>query len=130
MLVKYNLEHHFSGPPTITYVTDPLLSVKGNKTSLTCNAINDEDAVESLQIIWYHEDLVAIIGQQNVIKSRGNITTELQSTISFDPVNHSDGGVYTCRAFNHPQSYTELKIKVNFECEEIIMYPLAMCYRR
>jgi len=123
------LQHLFSGPPNITYITNPLLTVEGNKTSLTCNATNDADAVESLQIIWYNKDNVTKTGQQHVIKSKGNITTELQSTISFDPVNRNDEGVYTCRAFNHPQSYIESKTEVNFECEETTLYPLCMCLR-
>ena len=123
--VKCNI--FFTGPPTITYISDPQLTVKeGNKTSITCNATNDEDAVESLQIVWYNKDNVTISGQQDVIKSRDNITTELQSTISFDPVNRIDEGVYTCRAFNHPQSYIESKTEVNFECEETTLYPLPI----
>ena len=77
-----------------------------------------------MQIVWYNKDNVTISGQQHVIESRDNITTELQSTISFDPVNRSDEGVYTCRAFNHPQSYIELKTEVNFECEETTLCPL------
>ncbi|XP_065918890.1 cell adhesion molecule DSCAM-like [Dysidea avara] len=106
------------GPPTINFISNPQLTVEGDKTSLTCNATNDEDAVDSLQILWYKtKDNVPITGQQDVVeKSKiSNLTTELQSTISFNPISHNDDGEYTCRAFNHPQSYNESKTNVTVE---------------
>ena len=104
------------GPPTITYITDPLLTVEGNKISLTCNATNDEDAVESLQIVWYNEGLVPITGQQDVIEI--GTTNKLQSTISFDSISHNHDGEYTCQAFNHPQLYTEAVTSLTVECKD------------
>ena len=104
------------GPPTITYITNPLLTVEGNKTSLTCNATNDEDAVESLQIVWYNEGLVPITGQQDVIEI--GTTNKLQSTISFDSISHNHDGEYTCQAFNHPQLYSEAVTSLTVECKD------------
>jgi len=75
-----------------------------------CSATNDEDAADSLKILWYKtKDKITITGQQDAVleKSSTSITTRLRSTISFDPVNHNDHGNYTCQAFNHPQLYTE-----------------------
>ena len=111
----------FAGPPTINFISNPQLTVEGNKTSLTCNATNDEDAVDSLQILWYKtKDNVTITGQQNEAEKSKitNIITVLQSTISFDPISHNDDGEYTCRSFNHPQSYDESKTKLSVECKE------------
>ena len=104
------------GPPTITYITNPLLTVEGNKTSLTCNATNDKDAVESLQIIWYNKGLVPITGQQDVIEN--GTTNKLHSTISFDSISHNHDGEYTCQAFNHPQLYSEAVTSLTVECKD------------
>ena len=119
------MEHLFTGPPTINFISNPQLTVEGNKTSLTCNATNDENAVDSLQILWYKtKDNVTITGQQDEVeKSKiSNLTTELQSTISFNSISHNDDGEYTCRAFNHPQSYNESKTNVTVECKENTSY--------
>ena len=111
------------GPPAVNYISRPQTTFRGNKTSLTCTATNDEDAVDSLQILWYKtKDKVTITGQQDVIeKNTTNIITELQSTISFDPISHNDDGEYTCRAFNHPQLYTEAVTSVTVECKDRAM---------
>ena len=42
---------------------------------------------------------------------------QLKSILTLDPVNPTDDGVYTCRAFNHPDSYTESKTTLVIECE-------------
>ena len=86
-----------------------------------CSATNDEDAADSLKILWYKtKDRVTITGQQDVIieKSSTNITTRLRSTISFDPINYNDNGNYTCQAFNHPQLYAEAVTSVIVKCKE------------
>ena len=112
------------GSPTINYISSPQTTVEGNKTNLTCYATNDEDAVEYLQILWYKtKDKVIITGQQDAVleKSKTNITTRLQSTISFDSIGRNDDGEYTCQAFNHPQLYTELMTSVTVECKSKAM---------
>ena len=117
----------FAGPPTINFISNSQLTIEGNKTSLICNATNDEDAVDSLQIVWYKtKDRVTITGQQDVPEKNKitNITTKLHSKISLDPISHNDDGEYTCQAFNHPQSYIESKTKVTVECKESTMYSL------
>ena len=117
------------GSPAINYISRPQTIFKGNKISLICNATNDEDAVDSLQILWYKtNDNVTITGQQHVFeKSTTNIITELQSTISFDPISHNDDGEYTCRAFNHPQLYTEAVTSVTVECKEKLCITITLC---
>jgi len=112
------------GPPTINYISKSQTTFEGNKTSLTCNATNDEDAVESLQILWYNtKDKVLITGQQDAIeKSTIDIITGLQSTIAFDPISRNDDGEYTCKAFNHPQLYSELTTSVAVECKSQAIY--------
>jgi len=126
-LINYILSL-FTGPPTIIYISSPQLTVEGNKTSLICNATNDEDAVDSLQILWYRtKDKIPIAGQQDIIENTTNIITGLQSTISFDPISRNDNGEYTCQAFNHPQSYTESKTTVIVECKENLCIHYALC---
>ena len=43
----------------------------------------------------------------------------------FDPVNHTDTGMYKCKAYNHPQCYNEDKVNLTVECEFSILYTVA-----
>ena len=42
---------------------------------------------------------------------------QLKSILTLDPVNSTDDGVYTCRAFNHPDLHSESKASLIIECE-------------
>ena len=109
-----------SEPPSITYVSDKTVSFEGRKVKLTCNATNNVDAEYPIQIKWYNSKgkQVQIVNKHVLIHSNtNNVTGEIQSVLLFDPVNHTDTGMYTCRAYNHPQCYNEDKINLTVECE-------------
>lgn len=110
----------FTGPPTINFISNPQIAFEGNQSRLQCNATNDKDAIDSLQIIWYKTKgkQAKINGQKKDLnKTDNNIISELNSTLLFSTVNYTDHGEYTCQAFNHPQSYTELQTNLTVECK-------------
>jgi len=98
------------------------VSLEGTKINLICNAINDVDAIHSLQINWYKGNTLVIPNGKRI--TLYNVTSEpsrqLNSTLLLDPVNRSDDGEYTCRAFNHPNSYSESKTNLIVQCKVII----------
>ena len=92
-------------------------SVEGKKTSLMCNATNDVDAIHPVQVNWYKgNQLVIPDGRRVLIYHKTNTTSEIESVILFDPVNHTDDGDYTCKSFNDPLSYTEVTTTLTVEC--------------
>ena len=118
--------HYFTvGPPKITHSSSATVSFEGRKVQLTCNATNDVDAVRPLQIKWYNSKGKQVqIANKNVLvyNNTNNVTGEMQSVLLFDPVNHTDTAMYTCRAYNHPQCYSEDKVNLTVECELFTVY--------
>jgi len=107
------------GPPIINYISDEIVSYEGRKVVLTCVVTNDVDAVGQLRIVWYSS-----VGNQ-VKPENGHIlvynrslsdTGQVEAVLSFDPVDHTDHGEYTCRAFNHPHTFVESKTSLTVEC--------------
>ena len=47
-------------------------------------------------------------------------TRQLNSTLLLDPVNRTDDGVYTCRAFNRNDSFSESKTSLSVQCMLVI----------
>ena len=89
--------------------------------NLICNATNDVDAINPAQVIWYHGGMVVKPdGKHVTINNLGNNATgQIQSVLSFDSVNYTNDGVYTCRALNDPLSFTEKNVKLSVECKSI-----------
>ena len=110
---------YISGSPNITFYSSGIISFEGDKVILVCNATNDEDAVNFVQISWYN--------RTNLLKSDGKYVTiynkhssdsnQIQSVLVLDSVNNTDSGKYVCRAFNNPLCYKEEKIKLTVECK-------------
>ena len=106
------------GPPQITYISPDMIYLEGNKTRLVCNATNDVDAVNQVQIAWFHKNLLSIhpVVPDNIRVIIHNVKNssirQLHSTLFLDPINRTDEGVYICKASNHPQSVTESSTKV------------------
>ena len=48
---------------------------------------------------------------------RNNDTGKVVSILSFNSVNYTNDGVYTCRASNDPLSFTENNIQLTVECK-------------
>ena len=84
-----------------------------------CNATNDADAIHALQIKWYDSHGKEIQEDKtHIIHNINDLTTgQLQSVLFFDPVDRTDRQVYTCKAFNHPESYVEAKSQLSVECK-------------
>ena len=106
--------------------------IEGNKTRLVCNATNDADAVNQMQIKWFYKNSTSVcpVVPDNIrviIHTAENLSgRELHSTLFFDAINRTDEGVYICRASNHPQSNsessTEVVIKSKLTCNLSISY--------
>ena len=109
----------YLGPPEITYISPDMTYLEGTKASLICNATNDVDAVNEVQIAWFYKNatsLYQIISNNRIIYYVENSTSgQLYSILLFDPINRADEGVYICRASNHPQSSTESSTEVKIE---------------
>ena len=105
--------------PSITYYSPAIVAFEGNKVNLVCNATNDADAINPVQVSWYYGTmLVKPEGEYVKINNeRNNATGEIHSVLSFNPINYTNDGAYTCRAFNDPLSFTENKIQVTVECK-------------
>jgi len=84
-----------------------------------CNATNDKDAITSLTIVWYSPKGIKLpLNHKNilVLSTTDPVTGQVQSVLLFDPVNHTDSGEYTCRAFNDDDCYTEDKTDLTVKC--------------
>ena len=113
-------EYICTGPPVINSISNYTVSLEGDKVNLLCIAINDVHANYSLQINWYKGNkLITPNGKHTLIYNETDKTSrQLYSTLLFDPINYTDDGEYTCRASNHPNSYSEMKTNLTVECEK------------
>ena len=87
-----------------------------------CNATNDVEAIDhepTVQFNWYNGTaLIKPDGKHVMITNKQNsVTGQIHSVLTFDPVNYTNDGEYTCRAFNHPSSFTESRVKLTVECK-------------
>ena len=89
---------HLLGAPSISYYSSEVVAFEGDKLSLICNATNDEDLVDPIQIRWYNgTQILKPDGKHVIIYSKyDNTTDQLYLVLLFDPVNHTDDGEYTC----------------------------------
>ena len=109
----------YLGPPKITYIDHSKSPQEGNKTNLSCIATNDNDSDHLLNIQWSNSNGMQVISDESRVSIR-NITNkesgEVKSVLMFNPVNHIDSGVYTCKAFNHPKSYAMANTNLTVKC--------------
>ena len=96
-----------------------MTAFEGNRVDMVCNATNDADANVPVQINWYNGTELIKPDEKYVMVNnvQNNATGQVHSVLSFNPINHTNDGEFICRAFNHPSSYTESKIKLTVECE-------------
>ena len=87
--------------------------------NLLCTAINDIHTNYLLQINWYKGNELIRQKQKRILiyNIENVISRQLTSSLLFDPIKYADDGEYTCRAFNHPDSYSEAKTTLTVECE-------------
>jgi len=110
------------GPPAIDFITSNIVTFNGSKINLICNATNDDDAVSPLIIEWFNSEGVRLESEGKhklVYNTTDPVTGQVQSVLLFDPVNYTDTGEYTCRAFNDDDCYTVNKTNLTVECEVI-----------
>ena len=105
----------------ITYYSNGIIVFEGNKANLICNATNDKDAIDPVQISWYKgTQLLKQDGNRVTIYSKhDNVTDQVHSVLVLDNVNITDDGKYFCRAFNNPLCYIENKINLTVECKYV-----------
>ena len=105
------------GPPNILHIDHSEVSIEGNKSYLTCIATNDEDSNHPLQIQWYNSNGTQVLSDGSRIFVSPNEPSQEKSVVLFDPVNRIDSGVYTCKVFNHFESYSERNFSLNVKCK-------------
>ena len=99
--------------------------LEGTKTRLVCNATNDADTVNQMQITWFYKNstskhqVVPYTNRVIIHNEESSSGRQLHSTLFFDPINRTNEGVYICKASNHPQSNTESSTKVMIESKLI-----------
>ena len=106
------------GPPTAYCISNKTVSLEGDKVRLICTSINDIDAIHSLQVNWYKGNQLMIPNGNHVFvhNMTDKTSRQLNSTLLLDPVNPTDHEIYTCRALNHPESYSECSIDLTVQC--------------
>ena len=107
----------YLGPPKITYISPDMTYRKYSKAALVCNATNDADAIDQVQITWFYKNSTSTYqvasNNNRIIHTVENSTSgQSYSILFFDPLNQTDEGMYICRASNHPQSSTESSTEV------------------
>ena len=112
----------YIGPPIMKFISNDTVSPEGDKVNLICNAVNDVDAFHPLQIYWYKRNKLVTPNGRHIIlyNETDNATRQLNSTLLLDPVNRTDDGVYTCRAFNHNDSFSESNTTLTVQCMLVV----------
>jgi len=107
------------GPPIIDSVSVDKTVEEGQKVLFSCNATNDIDSNYSPKIIWYGTAGRQLKPNKNIsiYNTVDHLKGQIQSVLMINSVSHTDAGVYTCRALNHPKSYTENKINLIVNCK-------------
>ena len=93
---------------------------EGNKVTLTCDAINDVDAIDPLTVVWYSPNGVQLKSDGNKIviyNEADQVTDRIKLFLLLDPVNRTNDGEYTCHAFNNKECYTESNANLTVECK-------------
>ena len=110
----------------INYIADNTVTFEGNNVALICNVTNDVNS--SLEIMWYHEgELIVVEDHDNLAieNTTDKITGQVQSVLSFTPVNHSYKGEYKCSALNHLECVAEEKTNLIVECKLLFLYTVS-----
>ena len=107
------------GAPYITYHSGKVITFEGKRVDLVCNATNDPDANIPVQVSWYNgTELIKLDGNHVMVGNKqNNVSGQVHSVLSLNPVNYADDGEYVCRAFNHPLSFIESRITLTVECK-------------
>ena len=82
-----------------------------------------------MQVQWYDSSDIQVISNESRIivhttTNRENGQVEL--VLLFDPVNRTDDGVYTCKAFNDPKCYAKANASLTVERKCDSMYSMVL----
>lgn len=71
------------------------------------------------KINWYKRNKLVIPDGKRILiyNKTDKASRQLNSTVFLDPVNHTDDGEYTCRPFNHFDSYSDARRTLCVEYE-------------
>lgn len=108
------------GPPVINFISSNTIAFEGKEVKLSCIAANDDEAEDPLYIQWLNPDGVKIDSNTthySIHYINHTVSGQLQSVLSFNSVNRTDDGEYTCQAFNHIKYLTEWKTNLTVECK-------------
>jgi len=114
---KCHVYFHFAGQPTITFISNDTVSLEGKEIYLVCNATNDPDALDPLLVYWYDSEGTQVDKHITAYNITDKVADMAQSVLKFTAIRRSDDGIYTCRAYNDPESHTERKAILNIECK-------------
>ena len=73
-----------------------------------------------MQVQWYDSNDIQVISDESRIivhTTTNRKNDQVESALLFDPVNHTDTGVYTCKAFNDPKCYAKANATLTVECK-------------
>jgi len=112
--INYTYIYASLGPP-INF-SNHIVLLEAQKVNLICIAA---DPIHSRQINWYKGNN-SVMPDDNRIILYDEPAKCLNSTLLIDPVNRTDDGIYTCRAFNHNGSFSESRINLTIECMVVI----------
>ena len=118
LVISYSMYN--TGPPIIKFISNHTTSIEGKKVNLICSAVNDVDAIHPLQIYWYKGNVTPNGSHIIIYNEIDNTTKQLNSTLLLDPVNRTDDGVYTCRAFNRNDSFSESNTTLTVQCMLVV----------
>ena len=107
------------GKPKITYCSTKIAASEGDKANMICNATNDKDSIDPVQIRWFNgTELLKPDGKHVIIHNKyDNISDSAYSALLLDPVNRNDDGEYRCQAFTYSFCYVESSLNLTVECE-------------
>ena len=122
----------YIGPPEITGISPNMSYLEGTKSSLVCNATNNADATNEVQVAWFYKNLTSlypIVQDSHVIihNVKNLISRQIHSILLFDPVSRIDEGVYICKASNHPQSSTKRSTEVMIKSKWMYIFNNIIC---
>ena len=75
-------------------------------------------------MVWYNSEHIELQSDSII----DPVTGQVQSELSFDPVNPTDSGEYTCRAFNDDDQYIQARTNLTVECMYSIYYVFCSAF--
>ena len=105
------------GPPTIELSSTKIDGVEGRNITLTCTATNDINSPYDMHITWFGPSGQVIeSNNEDIYISTIKIDHVMTSALKFKPIYHKQAGINKCKAYNHPNSTSEMNVSIAVEC--------------